>query len=90
MSGALTVVPVNGIGEVRPGDDLAAVLAPGLCTDDDHTPDGRPVPWVTDGDVLEIRTQLRYLFIQGQLTSLDNKHLQLYETYRKRPQPSAP
>ena len=45
---------------------------------------------VTDGDVLELRTQLRYLFIQGQLTSLDNKHLQLYETYRKRPQPSAP
>ena len=45
---------------------------------------------VTDGDVLELRTQLRYLFIQGQLTSLDNKHLQLYEMYRKRPKPSAP
>lgn len=45
---------------------------------------------VTDGDVLELRTQLRYLFIHGQLTSLDNKHLQLYEMYRKRPQPSAP
>jgi imidazolonepropionase-like amidohydrolase len=45
---------------------------------------------ITDGDVLELRTQLRYLFIQGQLTSLDNKHLQLYEMYRKRPKPSAP
>jgi imidazolonepropionase-like amidohydrolase len=45
---------------------------------------------VTDGDVLELRTQLRYLFIQGRLTSLENKHLQLYETYRKRPKPSAP
>jgi coenzyme F420-0:L-glutamate ligase/coenzyme F420-1:gamma-L-glutamate ligase len=36
---ALSVVPVVGIGEVRPGDDLADVLAPGLCTDG---PDGRP------------------------------------------------
>jgi imidazolonepropionase-like amidohydrolase len=45
---------------------------------------------VTDGDVLELRTQLRYLFIQGKLTSLDNKHLQLYEAYRKRPKASAP
>jgi hypothetical protein len=44
---------------------------------------------VTDGDVLELRTQLRYLFIQGKLTSLDNRHLQFYEMYRKRPKPSA-
>jgi imidazolonepropionase-like amidohydrolase len=43
---------------------------------------------VTDGDPLEIRTQLRYLFIKGRLTSTDNKHKQLYEEYRKRPSAS--
>ena len=40
---------------------------------------------VTDGDPLAIPTQVRYLFINGQLTSTDNKHLRLYEQYRKRP-----
>jgi imidazolonepropionase-like amidohydrolase len=41
---------------------------------------------VTDGDPLEIRTRVRYLFIDGKLTPLDNKHQRLYETYRARPQ----
>ncbi len=27
MSGSLTIVPVIGIGEIRPGDDLAAIIA---------------------------------------------------------------
>ena len=40
---------------------------------------------VTDGDPLAIPTQVRYLFINGELTSTDNKHLRLYEEYRKRP-----
>lgn len=40
---------------------------------------------VTNGDPLEIRTEVRYLFIRGQLTSTDNRHQQLYEEYRKRP-----
>lgn len=40
---------------------------------------------VTDGDPLEIRTQVRMLFINGRLTSMDNRHLDLYEQYRKRP-----
>lgn len=40
---------------------------------------------VTDGDPLEIRTEVRYLFIDGKLTSLDNKHRELYEKYRARP-----
>ena len=40
---------------------------------------------VTDGDPLEIKTGVRYLFIRGQLTSTDNRHRQLYEEYRKRP-----
>jgi len=43
---------------------------------------------VTNGDPLELQTQVRYLFIKGQLTSTDNKHRDLYEQYRKRPQPA--
>ena len=43
---------------------------------------------VTNGDPLELQTQVRYLFIKGQLTSTDNKHRELYEQYRKRPQPA--
>ncbi|HEV2615069.1 MAG TPA: amidohydrolase family protein [Candidatus Acidoferrales bacterium] len=40
---------------------------------------------VTNGDLLELRTQVKYLFIKGQQTSLDNKQLELYERYSKRP-----
>ncbi|MBI4466706.1 MAG: amidohydrolase family protein [Acidobacteria bacterium] len=40
---------------------------------------------VTDGDPLEITTQVRHLFIKGQPTSTDNRHQQLYEKYRARP-----
>jgi imidazolonepropionase-like amidohydrolase len=40
---------------------------------------------VTDGDPLELTTDVRYLFIRGQLTSMDNKHLRLYEKYKNRP-----
>jgi imidazolonepropionase-like amidohydrolase len=40
---------------------------------------------VTSGDPLEIQTEVRYLFIRGQLISTDNKHRRLYETYRQRP-----
>jgi imidazolonepropionase-like amidohydrolase len=40
---------------------------------------------VTNGDPLELTTDVRYLFIKGQLTSLDNKHKALYEKYLKRP-----
>ncbi len=39
---------------------------------------------VTTGDPLELNTEVRYLFIRGQLTSTDNRHRQLYEEYRKR------
>lgn len=44
---------------------------------------------VATGDPLEIQTQVRYLFIKGQLTSTDNKHRELYEEYRKRPNAAA-
>jgi len=42
---------------------------------------------VTNGDPLELTTDVKYLFIRGQLTSLDNRHLRLYEKYSKRPKP---
>jgi imidazolonepropionase-like amidohydrolase len=42
---------------------------------------------VTTGDPLELTTEVRYLFIKGQLTSLDNKHKSLYEKYLNRPKP---
>jgi imidazolonepropionase-like amidohydrolase len=40
---------------------------------------------VTDGDPLEIQTQILDLFILGRQVSTDNKHKALYETYRARP-----
>lgn len=40
---------------------------------------------VTDGDPLEIQTRVRHLFINGQLTSTDDRHRQLWEKYRNRP-----
>src|ERR1700693_1486652 len=43
---------------------------------------------VTTGDPLEIQTEVRYLFIKGQLTSTDNRHKHLYEQYRKRLAPA--
>lgn len=45
---------------------------------------------VTDGDPLEITTRVVHLFIQGQKTSLENKHQRLYEEYRARPRRRAP
>jgi imidazolonepropionase-like amidohydrolase len=40
---------------------------------------------VTNGDPLEITTDVRYVFIKGQLTSTDNRHKALYEKYLNRP-----
>ncbi|PYU65537.1 MAG: hypothetical protein DMG49_23975 [Acidobacteria bacterium] len=40
---------------------------------------------VTNGDPLELTTDVKFLFIRGQLTSMDNRHLRLYEKYSKRP-----
>lgn len=42
---------------------------------------------VTNGDPLELTTDVKYLFISGQLTSTDNKHKRLYEKYSNRPKP---
>jgi imidazolonepropionase-like amidohydrolase len=40
---------------------------------------------VTNGDPLEVTTDVRYLFIKGQLTSTDNRHQAEYEKYLNRP-----
>ncbi|MGH7699659.1 MAG: amidohydrolase family protein [Gemmatimonadales bacterium] len=40
---------------------------------------------VTDGDPLEIRTQVRHVIVAGREAGLENKHLSLYERYRARP-----
>ena len=40
---------------------------------------------VTNGDPLELTTDVKYLFIKGRLTSLENKHHRLYEKYLNRP-----
>ena len=45
---------------------------------------------VTDGDPLEITTQILHLFIGGEEVSLDNKHLREYERYRARPRAEQP
>jgi imidazolonepropionase-like amidohydrolase len=42
---------------------------------------------VTDGDPLEIRTQVEHVVIAGREVSLENRHHALYETYRGRPKP---
>ncbi|MFP5261694.1 MAG: amidohydrolase family protein [Blastocatellia bacterium] len=41
---------------------------------------------VTDGDPLEILTQVRYLFINGRQIPLVSRHTELYEKYKARPQ----
>ena len=45
---------------------------------------------VTDGDLLELRTHVKYLFIKGQETSLENKQMRLEERYSSRPELTKP
>lgn len=42
---------------------------------------------VTNGDPLEVTTDVKYLFIRGQLTSTNNRHKSLYEKYVNRSKP---
>ena len=44
---------------------------------------------VTNGDPLDVTTDVKYIFIRGERTSLDNKHLRLYEKYSNRPKATA-
>jgi imidazolonepropionase-like amidohydrolase len=40
---------------------------------------------VTDGDILELRTKIKHLFIAGRPVDMTNKHTRLYEKYKDRP-----
>lgn len=39
---------------------------------------------VTDNDILEVSTEIKYLFINGFNVSLENRHTKLYEEFKKR------
>lgn len=43
---------------------------------------------VTDGDPLDVRTNVRHLFIRGSAVPLTDRHTRLYEQFRARPRPS--
>jgi imidazolonepropionase-like amidohydrolase len=40
---------------------------------------------VSDGDPLEIRTQIKHVFINGRDIPLTSRHTELYEKYKARP-----
>ena len=44
---------------------------------------------VTDGDPLELTTDVKFVIIKGQNTSLENRHHRLYEKYLNRPKATA-
>jgi len=41
--------------------------------------------FATDGDILDIRSNVKRMWIAGKEVSLENRHTRLYERYRKRP-----
>lgn len=42
---------------------------------------------VTTGDPIDIRSQIREVFVKGQRMKFDDRHTELYEKYRARPKP---
>ncbi|MDP6794452.1 MAG: amidohydrolase family protein [Verrucomicrobiota bacterium] len=46
--------------------------------------------FTANGDILEIRTQVKQMWIAGKKVSLDNRHNRLYRKYRNRPKPKKP
>jgi imidazolonepropionase-like amidohydrolase len=42
---------------------------------------------VTTGDPLDVRTQVRHVFVRGAETPMDDRHTRLYEEFRARPKP---
>jgi len=74
VEAALDAVMKNG-AEMLGLDDDIGTIAPGKL--------GNVI--VTDGNPLEIQTQVTELFILGRQVSTDNKHKSLYEKYRARP-----
>lgn len=65
VPGALVVLPIAGLGEVRPGDDLARILVAGLAP---ARPDG---PSLLDGDVVVV-TQKVVSKAEGRLVEVDD------------------
>jgi coenzyme F420-0:L-glutamate ligase / coenzyme F420-1:gamma-L-glutamate ligase len=61
---SLSVLPVTGVGEIEPGDDLAAVLAAAIGPGDDG------VPVLLDGDVVVV-TQKVVSKAEGRIVALD-------------------
>jgi coenzyme F420-0:L-glutamate ligase/coenzyme F420-1:gamma-L-glutamate ligase len=61
---SLTVLPVTGVGEIAPGDDLAAVLATALGPGDDGA------PGLLNGDVVVV-TQKVVSKAEGRIVPLD-------------------
>jgi len=41
--------------------------------------------FVTDGDVLDIRSNVKRMWIAGNEVSLESRHTRLYEKYKSRP-----
>ena len=64
---ALSVLPVLGIGEIRPDDDLAALLGAALRS---PAGGGEGNPWVVDGDVLVV-TQKVVSKAEGRIVPID-------------------
>jgi imidazolonepropionase-like amidohydrolase len=42
---------------------------------------------ITDGDILDLKSQVRRMWIRGREVDLSSRHTRLYEKYRKRPSP---
>jgi imidazolonepropionase-like amidohydrolase len=42
---------------------------------------------VTTGDPLDVRTQVKHVFIRGEPTPMNDRHTELYERFRSRPKP---
>ena len=42
---------------------------------------------VTDGDLLDLRSNVKYMWIGGKPIILESRHTRLYEKYRNRPHP---
>ena len=43
---------------------------------------------VADGDLLDVPTEVRHVFIRGQSVDLSSRHTRLYEKFRARPRPA--
>ena len=68
-SGGVSIWPVTGIGEVRPGDDLAAIIA-------------KAAPWLADGDVLVVTSKI-VSKAEGRLVRVPSEDPEAFERARQ-------